>query len=106
MERNAAVYLLVLCWAGVAMVARGKTVRRYDSSNTCDVNGVSYQPMEFVDMGNPCDMCVCSEVTSLPECVTITCPVAPCVDPTRVPGMCCPICLNGKFSFMFARVSI
>ena len=94
MTKNLSIWVLALCVAVVAMATptRARVVRNADDSVTCEVQGVSYEPLEVMDMGNPCKQCVCSEVDGEAACVEIQCPRAPCGDPVDLPGMCCPVC--------------
>ncbi|MBN3295301.1 KCP protein, partial [Amia calva] len=56
----------------------------------CNVNGQEYLNGDRVPSGERCTECICANGNQ--HCNPIPCPVAPCRNPVKKPGECCPRC--------------
>ncbi|XP_076456579.1 kielin/chordin-like protein [Babylonia areolata] len=65
---------------------------------SCLHEGVRYAADDWflLTSSDPCTVCKCDPSDGLPQCFEMTCPETECVNPTRTPGECCPLCMGGR----------
>ena len=55
---------------------------------------------ETIPKSDPCLSCHCDDGDEL--CASQSC-AANCANPIRRPGVCCPVCPDGKYKYTFDR---